>query len=635
MNEWEELRRTLVTMQENIQLTIQKSFREFAETVHLRDRDHNRRRQPSEDDLTEVEDNPFAEEEHRRHRIDFQDRGHADRNWEMGFKVELPEFHGGVRGEELLDWLFAVQEMLEFKRVPENRKVALVATKFRGKAASWWLQVKTSRARAEKRNIDTWEKLEKVMRKAFLPYNFDRTMFTRLQNLRQGSRSVDDYADEFSLLLTRNDILDSEVQLVSRFIGGLRPQLQNAMSQFDPITVAEAHRRAVAFETQFKTSVSAWSNSTRARATIAPADSNQAGASNKEAAEQAGAQADNTTRVPAATDELRRSSRPNALRCFTCGETGHRQTACLNATRRGLLADDVKWDDDGTAQTEDVLDVELEERNEGDRGTLLMLRRVCLTPMRHDDQPWLHTNIFMSTCTIKGRVCRYVIDYGSCRNVISEDAVNKLGLRRSDHPSPYKLVWLRQGSEIRVTHRVLVSLSIGNHYKDKIYCDVVPMDVSHILLGRPWQYDRDVSHSGKTNVYSFFFENKRIVLLPQHDLAPPPAPAPAIAPPLLEGTGSSNTVLFCSYGAFSQEFEEEKFVLAVVAAPSATPATANIHPAISKLLDEFADVFPQDLPLGLPPLRDIKHNIDLVPGASLPNRPHYRMSPQDHEELRK
>lgn len=160
----------------------------------------------------------------------------------MGFKMEMPEFHGGVRGDEHLDWLITVQEMLEFKWVLEERKVVLVTTKFRRKAASWWLQLKTTWSRAGKDKIKTWEKFEKLLKKNFLPYNFDRTMFTRLQNLRQGTRSVDNYAEEFSLLLTRNEIYYSEVQLVCCFVGGLRPQIQNSMSQFDPTMVAEAHQ---------------------------------------------------------------------------------------------------------------------------------------------------------------------------------------------------------------------------------------------------------------------------------------------------------------------------------------------------------------------------------------------------------
>ncbi|KAF3683880.1 putative DNA-directed RNA polymerase I subunit RPA2-like isoform X1 [Capsicum annuum] len=41
-------------------------------------------------------------------------------------------------------------------------------------------------------------------------------------------------------------------------------------------------------------------------------------------------------------------------------------------------------------------------------------------------------------------------------------------------------------------------------------------------------------------------------------------------------------------------------------------------------MDEFEDVFPKELPQGLPPLRGIEHQIDFVPGSQLPNKLAYR-----------
>jgi hypothetical protein len=56
---------------------------------------------------------------------------------------------------------------------------------------------------------------------------------------------------------------------------------------------------------------------------------------------------------------------------------------------------------------------------------------------------------------------------------------------------------------------------------------------------------------------------------------------------------------------------------------------------VSNVLQEFSNVFLEEVPAGLPPLRWIEHQIDLIPGASLPNRAPYRTNPDETKEIQK
>ena len=44
--------------------------------------------------------------------------------------------------------------------------------------------------------------------------------------------------------------------------------------------------------------------------------------------------------------------------------------------------------------------------------------------------------------------------------------------------------------------------------------DVIPKEASHLLLGRPWQHDKDVVHNGVTNKFSFVHKRKKVTLKP-------------------------------------------------------------------------------------------------------------------------
>ena len=113
------------------------------------------------------------------------------------------------------------------------------------------------------------------------------------------------------------------------------------------------------------------------------------------------------------------------------------------------------------------------------------MHKILLTPEKEVEDTAQRTRLFRMTCKTKGWKCKVIVDSGSTDNLVSTEMVEKLELETNRHLSPYKVSWLQKGHQVSVTKQCLVEFKTGE-YRDKILCDVIPMDVYHVLLGRQW-----------------------------------------------------------------------------------------------------------------------------------------------------
>jgi hypothetical protein len=78
-----------------------------------------------------------------------------------------------------------------------------------------------------------------------------------------------------------------------------------------------------------------------------------------------------------------------------------------------------------------------------------------------------------------------IIDSGSYCNGISKAVVATLDLSTWRIPKPKHVEWLNSCGMLKVTHKVRVPFIVGD-YVDEVECDVLPLEVCGLLLGRPW-----------------------------------------------------------------------------------------------------------------------------------------------------
>ena len=103
----------------------------------------------------------------------------------------------------------------------------------------------------------------------------------------------------------------------------------------------------------------------------------------------------------------------------------------------------------------------------------------------HLEDPEEGECLFHSHMWVKGSPLQFLVDSGSQNNLISAEVMKHLGLPTIAHPQPYTIGQLHLGRDIHIHQRFRLPYSI-KPFTDEVLCDVSPLDVANVLLGKPY-----------------------------------------------------------------------------------------------------------------------------------------------------
>jgi len=124
--------------------------------------------------------------------------------------LSVPKFSGREDADAYHEWEEQFDQIFRVHNLSAQRSVNLASVVFSGYALTWWNQIQENQLVLGLDHINTWDEMKRVMRRRFVPSSYYRDLRNRLQTLRQGSKSVDDYFKEMELLFVRSGIREDE-----------------------------------------------------------------------------------------------------------------------------------------------------------------------------------------------------------------------------------------------------------------------------------------------------------------------------------------------------------------------------------------------------------------------------------------
>jgi Reverse transcriptase (RNA-dependent DNA polymerase)/RNase H-like domain found in reverse transcriptase/Integrase zinc binding domain/Retroviral aspartyl protease/Chromo (CHRromatin Organisation MOdifier) domain len=250
------------------------------------------------------------------------------------------------------------------------------------------------------------------------------------------------------------------------------------------------------------------------------------------------------------------------------------------------------------------------------------------------------------TGVVNGHKAVILIDSGASDNFISKSFIKDTSIK-SETTKLKTEVTLADGSGYNIDKIVRnVDLTIGE-YVDKLDIKVLELAAYDVILGMPWleKYNPSIDYKFKRVT---IFSNGTVTNLkstPQQQNKNASFYSRSHqSRQLNNSTTAAAAASIKLYTISSKQIRKqyskiESAFIAIINSNNHCELlsinTNNDHNDKHVLLQQYSDVFPSDLPSGLPPRRNIDHKIEVLPGSEPPSRATYKMSPNELDELKK
>ena len=94
--------------------------------------------------------------------------------------------------------------------------------------------------------------MKTVMTKRFVPSHYYRELYQKLQWLKQGNRSVEDYFQEMEIAMIRANVEEEREAIMARFLNGLNQEIHDRVEMQHYVELEDMVHMAIKVEQQLK-----------------------------------------------------------------------------------------------------------------------------------------------------------------------------------------------------------------------------------------------------------------------------------------------------------------------------------------------------------------------------------------------